>query len=94
MGQLLSPATLNSLGLSLDILGVVLLFFFGLPSEAGLEGVVTWRHGLSKDYKRARVLSRLGLVLLVSGFGLQIASNHAGAFAPAGTTVSCPQPPG
>ena len=80
---LLSPEAINSLGLSLDILGVGLLFFFGIPSEAGLDGVLTWTRGSSRDYRRARVFSRLGLALLVAGFGLQIASDHLGNRVPA-----------
>ena len=67
---------LNSIGLALDIAGVVLLFFYGIPSSAALDGVMTWGRGSGKDYKRARILSSLGLLLLVVGFALQIASNH------------------
>lgn len=66
----------NSIGLVLDIAGVGLLFLFGIPSRAALDGVVTLGRGSGKDYKRARVLSRLGLLLLIVGFALQIASNH------------------
>lgn len=87
MGQLLSPAAISSLGLSLDIAGVVLLFFFGLPADVRKDGglVLMWG-GDPEDarrYRRARVLSCLGLALLVVGFGLQIAGNHVGDRAPA-----------
>ena len=37
-----SPAALSSLGLLLDIAGVVLLFFFGLPNEASFSTVLEW----------------------------------------------------
>ena len=77
----MDPNTINTVGLSLDIAGVVLLFFFGVPSRAGLDGVLTWGHGMGKDYKRARALSRLGFLLLIFGFLLQIASNHVGVCA-------------
>ena len=97
MGQLLSPDAINSLGLSLDIAGVVLLFFFGLPPDIHGGGgmVISWLAGENqasnaKRYRRARALSRLGLVL-VAGFGLQIASNHAGAHAPFRPPASCSQ---
>ena len=66
----------SSIGLSLDIAGVVLLFFFGIPSRAALDGVLTWGRGGGRDYKGARIFSGLALVLLIVGFALQIASNH------------------
>ena len=98
MGQLLSPDAINSLGLSLDIAGVVLLFFFGLPPDIHEGGgmVISWPAGENqasnaKRYRRARALSRLGLALLVAGFGLQIASNHAGAHAPFRPPALCSQ---
>ena len=67
---------LSSIGLALDIAGVVLLFFYGIPSRAALDGVLTLGRGGGKDYKRARIFSGLGLLLLIVGFALQIASNH------------------
>ena len=67
---------LSSLGLLLDIAEVALLFFFGITSRATLDGVFTCGRGGGKDYKRARTLSSLGLLLLIGGFALQIASNH------------------
>lgn len=84
MGHSSLPQAINSFGLLLDILGVVLLFFFGVPSRAGLDGVLTLNRGSGKDYKWARALSRCGLLLLIAGFLLQIASNHVGARAPNG----------
>ena len=90
MGQVPSPDVLNSCGLALDILGVVLLFFFGIPSRAGLDGVLTLDRGRGKDYKRAVFWSRVGLGLLITGFLLQIASNHVGGLDPAAhPTVAC-----
>ena len=93
MGQLLSPAALSSLGLLLDIAGVVLLFFFGLPADvhAGGGTVIQWGGDPegARRYRRARALSRLGLLLLVAGFVLQIAGNHLDTRAPA----ALPAPP-
>lgn len=61
MGHALPPEAINSLGLSLDILGTILLFFFGVPSDASLDGVLTAGRGRGKDYKRAVFWSRVGL---------------------------------
>ena len=47
MGHLLTPDVINSCGLALDIAGVVLLFFFGLPAdvhEGGGMGIL-WPAG-------------------------------------------------
>ena len=72
----------NSIGLSLDILGVVLLFFFGLPARVRETGGTTirWGGGKSdeeawKEYRRYRCFGRTGLALLVCGFTLQLLSN-------------------
>lgn len=78
MGDL--PTGLNSLGLVLDIAGVVLLFLFGLPPRVGrggeshllLEGVD--EHELKRE-RRYNRLSLVGIVLVTLGFGLQLASN-------------------
>lgn len=87
MGHVLTPDVINSCGLALDILGVVLLFFFGLPADvhAGGGTAILWGGGPenAKRYRRARALSRLGLLLLVAGFGLQIAGNYLETRAPA-----------
>ena len=45
---------------------------------------VSIKRGNAKRYRRALCWSRVGLGLLIAGFLLQIASNHAGARAPAG----------
>ena len=85
MGQL--PAALGSLGLLLDIAGVVLLFFFGLPADVHEGGGTTILWGGNPEgarrYRRAVFWSRVALGLLIAGFVLQIAGNHAGARAPA-----------
>ena len=75
---------LNSLGLILDIVGVVLLFFFGLPvedvSKFGGQQLL-WPAGEEQErlnqerYRRRQLLSRMALVCLVSGFTLQLLSS-------------------
>lgn len=89
MGQLSLPDVINSLGLALDIAGVVLLYRFGLPADVHEGGgmQVLWPAGEdqarnARRYRRTRTLSRFGLALLVAGFGLQIVGNHAGDRAP------------
>jgi len=76
-------AYLNSLGLILDIIGVVLLFKYGLPEEVSrkgtgallLEGNDPSEIAKAKSYDRT---AQTALALLVTGFALQIISNHMG----------------
>ena len=72
----------NSIGLSMDILGVVLLFLFGLPAQVRETGgtIIRWGGGKSdeeagKEYGRYKCFGRIGLGLLVCGFTLQLLSN-------------------
>ena len=68
------PQIINSIGLLLDIFGVVLLFKYGLPSNAatrtGVYGDVAPE--VRKHYDR---MGQLGLALLIAGFLFQLASN-------------------
>jgi hypothetical protein len=70
---------LNSIGLTLDIAGVVLLFKYGLPAEVSRTGAQVVAYGSDPDekkrYKRYQWGGRIGLALLIGGFGLQLASN-------------------
>ena len=66
----MSSAVLNSIGLALDVAGVVLIYFFG-----GLHGAIMW-DGQQVGTYRTKVLSHVGFALLVTGFLVQIASNH------------------
>lgn len=73
--------TINSLGLILDIIGVVVLFKFGLPSNITKEGTVFLAVQKSdekekKKYKKYEFWSRFGLLLLIIGFVMQIVSNY------------------
>ena len=79
----MSAACINSVGLFLDIGGVILLFFFGLPSRVR-EGPPFLSFGedldstkqREKQWKRYQFASWFALGFLVVGFALQIVSNH------------------
>ncbi|MCF1193125.1 hypothetical protein LRR18_16170 [Mangrovimonas sp. AS39] len=72
---------LNSIGLVLDIIGVIMLFKYGLPADVSKDGTV----GLAlqetnyddiRKWKKYNFWSRFALGLLVLGFLLQIISNQ------------------
>ena len=96
----MDPDIINSIGLSLDIAGVILMFIYGLPAGIAHEGDAAGMRWAppddevereSKRWGRYKLLARLGLVLLVAGFVLQIASNHIGVRAPITLpAVPCP----
>ena len=69
---------INIVGLSLDIVGVILLFFYEPPKpEVGvllLESAPS-KKDRDKLSKVKRTFSKLALILLVLGFCLQILSN-------------------
>lgn len=72
---------INSLGLLLDVVGVVLIFWYGIAAmvETGGKEVVTDgidENALAMEAKYKR-WSRVGLGLLVTGFILQLLSNFA-----------------
>ena len=88
----MAPDIVNSAGLIFDIVGVLLLFKYGLPSDVGPEpsepGPSEFASLLvevdydeeahrrrERRWSRYRTRSRLGLGLLATGFGLQLASN-------------------
>ena len=81
--EMLLPNIVNSIGLIFDIVGVILLFFCGLPSKVN-RGGATLFSSLSlgetpegvKRWERFEFLSKLALVLLVLGFVIQLVSNH------------------
>ena len=70
---------INSFGLFLDIVGVVLLFKFGLPADVSKDGNVSLAWGKDEDeakkWERYKCLSWIALCCLVFGFSLQIVSN-------------------
>jgi hypothetical protein len=68
----------NSAGLALDIVGAILIWNFGLPTEIdGARRSVTPREGDSevKRLRTADFYARLGGFLLIGGFALQLISN-------------------
>ena len=73
---------INALGLTLDIAGVILLFRFGLPPAVDRSGAV---HLIAEEADEAEVAKgrrydfwgRVGLVLILVGFLLQLVSNFA-----------------
>ena len=71
---------MNSIGLVMDIVGVILLYFFGLSKDITKEGsqYLTWGGNKEEQqqWKRYRFLSIIGLIFLVIGFSLQIVSNY------------------
>lgn len=75
----MTASVLNTIGLSLDIVGVVGLFLFGLPPKVSDQGF-TLRiappepREVAKK-KRYGIYSWSSLVLIVVGFSLQIAAN-------------------
>ncbi len=69
----LDATFVNTVGLGLDVAGVVLIFFFGIPNS--YADSFTWGGNPAKK-RIHRVLSGIGCALVVLGFGLQIASNY------------------
>ena len=69
---------LNSIGLGLDVIGFILVFFFGLPNKpfdakGGAIMLESYDPGNEKLY---HFFSIIGFFFIVSGFILQIISNH------------------
>ena len=73
------PGVIGSSGLFLDIIGVSLLFRFGLPPVVSKTGDIIYSIGVNeKEIQKARRydrLSRAALYCLAVGFVLQIVSN-------------------
>ena len=77
----MDSADINSIGLILDILGVIILFKFGLPSNINKNGSVGMAF-IKKDeseikkWKLYNFWSRFGLIIILLGFICQIVSNY------------------
>ncbi|MCY3547049.1 MAG: hypothetical protein OXH49_09215 [Gemmatimonadetes bacterium] len=77
-----SAELFSTVGLILDIFGVVLLFRFGLPPDVSRDGTV--RLVLGADEREARKgkryerLSWAALGLIITGFTLQIVGTWVG----------------
>jgi len=71
-------STVCSLGLILDIIGVVILFFYGLPSKFHTPPKLLLEQGLNKDEllenKKIQSRANRGLILIAIGFILQVVS--------------------
>jgi hypothetical protein len=72
--------SVNSVGLALDILGVLLVWCYGIPAEVSRSGVVyvVTSHPSDSDIAKAKRFDRFAtaaIALLVLGFGLQLVSN-------------------
>ncbi|PIR39154.1 MAG: hypothetical protein COV35_01145 [Alphaproteobacteria bacterium CG11_big_fil_rev_8_21_14_0_20_39_49] len=77
---ILNTKILNSIGLGLDIIGVVLIFFFGIPQKMDRSGDIFIVLGEKspneiKKIKKYDFWANTGLILIVSGFVIQIISN-------------------
>lgn len=74
----------NCIGLIFDIVGVVMLFFLGLPSDLDKHGAiysaVTINDTHVNKWKKVNKLSKIGLSLIVFGFALQLISTCWTAF--------------
>jgi hypothetical protein len=76
----MDPSLFNEVGLLFDIVGVVLVWRYGLPPSVdrmGLKYIVTSDRDESEIAKARRYdsLSHIGLGLIVTGFLLQLLSN-------------------
>jgi len=72
---------LNSIGLIFDIIGVLLLFKYGLPNDLNKKGLtgmsfVTVNKEEVKKYKRYKRWSYIALSAILIGFIIQILSNQ------------------
>ena len=75
----LSPEIINTVGLAFDIVGVILLFFYGLPEPISKTGAghLTWGENEEEatKWRLYKTRSCWGLALLIIGFSLQLLSN-------------------
>lgn len=82
----MDSTSIISIGLVLDIIGVILLFLFGLPSKVKTEEgePMEWDIAEEEEEKRKRrlrfykIMSHIGLACLIIGFSLQLIGNHTG----------------
>jgi len=71
--------TLNNIGLFLDIIGAVIIYKYGLPSaETRSIHAIAFSDPSDKekrDIKTTKVLSPVGIILLIIGFFFQLLGN-------------------
>lgn len=74
--------SVDSLGLVLDVAGVILLYFYGLPSRIHTPSKLLTEEGLTDkeldENKKIEFWSGVGLVMIAIGFILQTASQWLG----------------
>lgn len=71
---------LNIIGLTLDIIGVILLFFYGISNsikEGGSIGLILEQSdkGEAKKWNRNNIISKVAILLILIGFIFQLLSN-------------------
>jgi hypothetical protein len=76
--QSLLAGDLNSVGLVLGFIGVLLIFFFGLPPMGVLNEGAYVETQTTPKMKLYVALSRLGLALVAAGFACQFLAVRPG----------------
>jgi len=75
---------INSIGLGLNIIGVIVLFKYGLPSKMHMPPKFLLEIGLTKEEKQEneniKCWAHIGLFLLLIGSILQLSSNFYNKF--------------
>jgi len=70
---------INSIGLGLDIIGVLILFKYGLPSKMHMPPKLLLENDLAKkekqENKNIKRWAHAGLIILLIGFILQFIGN-------------------
>jgi hypothetical protein len=65
---------INIIGLGCDIVGVVLIWRYGLPRS--IEAAVAWKTTpYEKEERKYKLMDKLGLIFIVTGFFIQIVSS-------------------
>jgi hypothetical protein len=72
--------SINCIGLVLDIIGVVVLFKYGLPADVSPGGIIGLALEQTDKKEAERFIqyqwrSRLGLTAILAGFAIQLISN-------------------
>ncbi len=77
----MTPDQANSLGLILDMLGIVVIFIWGPPQPKLEEGSALLLSGAAyadedkktrRKHKLYTIMSRVGLLMILAGFGFQL----------------------
>lgn len=68
-------STINIIGLVLDIVGAIGLFFFGVPGKDFSDNTVIMNNYPIEKEKMYRSLSKVSLMLIILGFIMQLISN-------------------